>query len=137
MVTKTIKVRDIMTRGIIKVGRDTLVIDAMKTMLDRRVTSLIVEAENGSDWGIITRKDIVNKVVACRSDPKKIKVKDIMSIPLLTVHPDMTVDNVARLMAKTNIRRFAVSEGNDIIGVVSNSDIFKAVTLELLEEEQR
>jgi len=137
MVTKTIKVRDIMTRGIIKVGRDTLVIDAMKTMLDRRVTSLIVEAENGSDWGIITRKDIVNKVVACRSDPKKIKVKDIMSTPLLTVHPDMTVDNVARLMAKTNIRRFAVSEGNDIIGVVSNSDIFKAVTLELLEEEQR
>ena len=126
-----------MTRGIIKVGRDTLVIDAMKTMLDRRVTSLIVEAENGSDWGIITRKDIVNKVVACRSDPKKIKVKDIMSTPLLTVHPDMTVDNVARLMAKTNIRRFAVSEGNDIIGVVSNSDIFKAVTLELLEEEQR
>ena len=137
MVTKTIKVRDIMTRGIIKIKRDALVIDAMKTMLDRRVTSLIVEAENGSDWGIITRKDIVNKVVAYRLDPKKIRVKDIMSTPLLTVHPDMTIDNVARLMAKTNIRRFAVSEGNDIIGVVSNSDIFKAVTLELLEEEQR
>ncbi|HIE34416.1 MAG TPA: CBS domain-containing protein [Candidatus Altiarchaeales archaeon] len=127
---------EIMTRGIMTIKKDAAVAEAMKTMVDRRVTSLVVEKDFDSDvYGIITRKDIVNKVIAYGKDLKKTKVSDIMTEPLMTISPDMSIENIARLMAKTDIRRFPVMEGNKIIGMVSNSDILKAIALEELENE--
>ncbi len=123
-----------MTKGIISIKRDTTVKDAMKTMLERRVTSLIVEKEKeDGDFGILTRKDIINKVIAPSRDPGNVKVGDIMSEPLLCISPEFSVENIARLMEKTNIRRFPVVEDDKIIGLVSNSDIMRAVTIEIIK----
>ena len=123
-----------MTKGIISIKRDTTVKDAMKTMLERRVTSLIVEKEKEDEnFGILTRKDIINKVIAPSRDPGNVKVGDIMSEPLLCISPEFSVENIARLMEKTNIRRFPVVEDDKIIGLVSNSDIMRAVTIEIIK----
>ncbi len=123
---------EVMTRGIITIGRKKSTAKAMKMMTDRRVTSLIVEKVEGGDYGIITRKDLINKVIAVDKDPTKVMVEEVMSSPLLVISPKMTLENVARLMAKTDIRRFPVVEGDEIIGLLSNSDILRAVTLERL-----
>lgn len=123
---------EVMTRGIITIGRGESTAKAMKMMGDRRVTSLIVEKVEGGDYGIITRKDLINKVIAVDKDPTKVMVEEVMSSPLLVISPKMTLENVARLMAKTDIRRFPVVEGDEIIGLLSNSDILRAVTLERL-----
>jgi CBS domain-containing protein len=124
-------VNEIMTRGVMTIRRDAPVVEAMKQLIDRRVTSLIVEKENEEGmYGIITRKDIVNKVIAYGKDLKATKVSDIMSEPLMTISPEMSVETVARLMAKTDIRRFPVMEENRLVGMVSNSDILKAIALE-------
>jgi len=124
---------EIMTRGVMTIKRDASVMEAMKQMVDRRVTSLIVEKESERGvYGIITRKDIVNKVIAYNKDLKTTKVSEVMSEPLMTISPDMSIETVARLMAKTDIRRFPVMEGNKLVGMVSNSDILKAIALENL-----
>jgi len=124
---------EIMTRGVMTIKRDAPVMEAMRQMVDRRVTSLIVEKESERGvYGIITRKDIVNKVIAYNKDLKTTKVSEIMSEPLMTISPEMSIDTVARLMAKTDIRRFPVMEGNKLVGMVSNSDILKAIALENL-----
>ncbi|HDH41770.1 MAG TPA: CBS domain-containing protein [Candidatus Altiarchaeales archaeon] len=124
---------EIMTRGVMTIKRDASVMEAMKQMVDRRVTSLIVEKESEHGvYGIITRKDIVNKVIAYNKDLKNTKVSEVMSEPLMTISPDMSIETVARLMAKTDIRRFPVMEGNKLVGMVSNSDILKAIALENL-----
>ncbi len=99
-------------------------------MVNRRVTSLIVEKENKDGvYGMVTRRDVVNKVVAYGKDAAKVAVSDIMSEPLLTISPEMSVETVARLMSKTNLRRFPVMVGDELVGMVSNSDILKAVVL--------
>ncbi|MBN2014835.1 MAG: CBS domain-containing protein [Candidatus Altiarchaeota archaeon] len=122
---------EIMTRGIMTISKDASVMDAMKKMVDRRVTSLIVEKEGEHGvYGIVTRKDVVNKVIAYNKDPNKVKVSEVMSEPLMTISPEMSVETIARLMAKTDIRRFPVMEGNKLVGMVSNSDIMKAIALE-------
>ncbi|OYT39537.1 MAG: hypothetical protein B6U86_05190 [Candidatus Altiarchaeales archaeon ex4484_43] len=124
---------EIMTRGVMTIKRDAPVMEAMRQMVDRRVTSLIVEKESERGvYGIITRKDIVNKVIAYNKDLETTKVSEIMSEPLMTISPEMSIDTVARLMAKTDIRRFPVMEGNKLVGMVSNSDILKAIALENL-----
>jgi CBS domain-containing protein len=122
-------VQDVMRKGVITIDSDAPVIDAMRKMVDDRVTCLIVEKKaDKSIYGIITRKDIINKVIAYEKDLKTTKVFDIMSEPLMTISPDMGIETVARLMAKTDIRRFPVMDGNKLVGMVSNSDILKAIS---------
>ncbi|MEA3254888.1 MAG: CBS domain-containing protein [Candidatus Altiarchaeota archaeon] len=135
--TDRIEVNEVMTRGIISIKEDSLVEDAMKKMLDRRVTSLIVETGGVDGYGIITRKDIVTKVIAEDKDPGKVGVKDIMSEPLQTVSPDEDIKHVAGLMAESGIRRFPVMKDGRLIGMISNGDIVKAETIHLLPETQR
>ncbi len=119
-------VKDIMTTNIVKISPDANVRDAIKKMHYKMVTSLFVEGENYSDYGIITRKDIINKVIAQNKKIDKIRVSLIMTTPLITVSQDNSIESVANLMAKTNIRRFPVIHGDKIIGLISNSDILKA-----------
>ena len=119
--------RDIMRKDVIAIEVYKTVKDAMEKMSTKGVTSLIVvDAENGDNLGIITRKDILGEIIAHKRDPKDVKVSDIMSEPLLTITPDMDIVHVSRLMAKTNIRRFPVIENDKLVGLISNSDIFKA-----------
>ncbi len=126
------KTREVMTTGIVTIEADDSVADAMKKMLDRRLTSLIVE-EEGDAHGIITRKDIISEIISERKDPKKVKVAEIMSKPLLIVSPDLDTKYIARLMAQTNVRRFGVIEEGKLIGVISNSDVLRAETLRIVE----
>jgi len=130
-------VHEIMTRGVISIERDASAAEALEKMMDRRVTSLLVERGGTlDDYGIVTRKDLINKVVASGGNPHDVKVKDIMSEPLLNINSNIRVENVARLMAKTGIRRFPVLDNGQVVGLVSNSDIIKAYTLELMETEK-
>ncbi|MBU4266086.1 MAG: CBS domain-containing protein [Candidatus Altiarchaeales archaeon] len=129
-------VHEVMTRGVITIERDASAAEAMKKMMDRRVTSLLVERGGTlDDYGIITRKDLIDKVVAAGGNPHEVKVREIMSEPLLNINSNIRVENVARLMAKTGIRRFPVLDNGQVVGLVSNSDIIKAYALELMEAE--
>lgn len=131
-------VHEVMTRGVITIERDASAAEALKKMMDRRVTSLLVERGGTlDDYGIITRKDLLDKVVAAGGNPYDVKVKEIMSEPLLNINSNIRVENVARLMAKTGIRRFPVLDNGQVIGLVSNSDIIKAYALELMETEKK
>ena len=125
-------VRDVMRRDVITIDPDASILDSMRKMVNERITSLIVEKPTDkSVYGIITRKDIVNKVIAYNKDLKTTKVSEVMSEPILTISPDLSIETVARLMAKTDIRRFPVMEGNKLIGLISNSDILKAINKKL------
>jgi len=131
-------VHEVMTRGVITIERDASAAEALKKMMDRRVTSLLVERGGTlDDYGIITRKDLLDNVVAAGGNPHEVKVKDIMSEPLLNINSNIRVENVARLMAKTGIRRFPVLDNGQVVGLVSNSDIIKAYALELMETEKK
>ncbi len=76
----------------------------------------------------MTRKDIINKVVAAEGAKEMVKVGDIMTRPIVTVEPEMTIRNCALLMKRLGVRRLPVQEGRDIIGVISNKDIFDHIT---------
>lgn len=125
------KVKEIMTQGVEKIDANKTVADAMKRMMELHITSLIVDKRGDEDsYGIITRKDVIAKVIAEKLEPSKVKIARIMSKPIITVHPDDDISSVAKLMAKTNIRRFPVHNGHDLVGMISNSDIFRAVAIE-------
>jgi len=117
-------VRNIMCKDILKVGKKESVKTAMTLMVEHDVGSLLID--EGAEYGILTRKDIVNKVIAYGKDPAKVKVTEVFTFPVLTVSPDMSVKEAARLMSKANVKRFPVVEKGVLVGILSNSDILKA-----------
>ncbi|MGB2869581.1 MAG: CBS domain-containing protein [Bacteroidota bacterium] len=122
------KASDVMKKSVVFVEGKASVADAIKLMRTRKVSSLVVNRrDHGDAWGIMTRKDVVNKIVDPGKDPADVKVYEIMSKPLVTVSPGLQLKYCARLMHNTGIRRAVVFDGKDIIGMLSNTDIFNAV----------
>ena len=122
------KASDVMKKNVVFVEGKASVKDAIKLMVEKRVSSLVVERRNQGDaWGILTRKDVVNKIVDPGKDPGGVKVYEIMSKPLVTISPGLKLKYCARLMHNTGIRRAVVFDGKDIVGILSNTDIFNAV----------
>ena len=76
---------------------------------------------------MVTRKDVVNKIVDPGKDPHEVKVFEIMSKPLITVPLTSRLKYCARLMDHAGIRRVAVFDGKEIVGILSNTDIFNAI----------
>jgi len=130
-----ILVRDIMRRNVKTVRTDDSVHAAVLKMNKFQIGSVIV-TNNGRAVGIITERNILERIVEPRLDPATIWAKDIMSAPLVTVDPNDTVDEAAKIMAQKRIKKLPVVEGDKIVGVVSTSDIVRAnpTQIGILEE---
>lgn len=121
------KTLDIMTKKVEFIDGSKTVADAIKQMNEHSVSSLIVDHRGMEDaYGIVTRKDIVNKIVATGDNPHTTKVADIMSKPLVFASPGLEHKYAARLLTHTGFRRLPVFDGKVIVGMLSNSDIFAA-----------
>ena len=129
------KARDIMTPNVVMVDEGISVAEAVTSMMKHKVSILIVNRINEDDsYGIVTRRDVVNKLVSEGLDPQEFKVADIMTKPLLTIPPNLSIQHVARLMLHTGVRRMPVFDSRKIIGIVSNSDIFRGFGRYLSDE---
>ena len=121
---------DVMTKNVISIEGKASVADAIDLMRKKKVSSLLVNRRDHTDaWGILTRKDVVNKIVDPGKDPHKVKVFEIMTKPLVTVSPGLALKYCARLMHTTGIRRAVVFDGKDVMGMLSNTDIFNAIQI--------
>lgn len=117
-----IKVGDAMTKGVICVDVKDTVHYAAEVMEKNDISSVIV-TEKGNGVGMITEHDILTKIVVKSKDPKRTTCSEIMTSPLITINPEITIDDAARVMRNNNIRRLVVAQRDKIIGVLSEFDI--------------
>jgi len=121
-------VGSVMKKTIVSIDGKASVAEAIKLMKEKKVSSLLVNRRGKEDaWGIMTRKDVVNKIIDPGKHPKDVKVFEIMTKPLVMVSPGLALKYCARLFHQAGIRRAPVFDGKEIIGIVSNTDIFNAV----------
>src|SRR3989344_7386120 len=122
---KLLSIRDTMTTKPVVVGPETTVDSAVKQMLKAKVGSLIVQ-ENGMLKGIVTEKDLVEKIILKNLNSKKTKIKSIMNTTLFTISPDADILEAIKLMTKNNIRRLpVVDKNNSLLGLVTINDILR------------
>ena len=125
---ETVQAQEVMTKDVAYVDGATTVADAIRQMKASKVSSLLVNRRSQADaWGIMTRKDVVAKVIGLGKDPNDVRVFEIMTKPLVMVSPGLVLKYCARLMQMTGIRRAPVFDGTEIVGVLSNTDIFNAI----------
>ncbi|MEM5820999.1 MAG: CBS domain-containing protein [Candidatus Aenigmatarchaeota archaeon] len=127
-----VKLKDIMTTKLQTIDENKSVYEAAKKM--KKVSSLLVK-RRGKIYGIITDTDIVKRVVAKGLDPKKVKVKDIVSTPLITLDENEDVRKASYVMMKRGIKRIVVTRNGKVVGIVTATDIARHVPnyLDLIE----
>lgn len=117
-----VPILEIMSKTPVTVHSDVSVAEAARLMKEKEVGSLVV-LEGNSPVGIVTEKDIVSKVVAQGRSTTETRIREVMSTPLVSIHPHMEVAEAAAKMAKLKIRRLAVVDGGKLVGLVTENDI--------------
>ncbi len=121
------KVHEFMTTKIEFIDASKSVYDAVERMVDRRIRSVVVRFSNKEgDYGVLTTRDIVFKVFAKGTNPKKVKVSEIASKPVACIDKNMDFDDAATTMERSNIARLFVCEEGKIIGLISLLDVMAA-----------
>lgn len=122
-------VRDCMTVPVVSVKPDTTVAAALTLMRRKGIHSVVVEPDNPSDgYGIMTMTDVVKKVAAHDRDPRQVRVREVMTQPIVTASPDWSLKECATRMTALNVRHLPVTDDDGrLVGMISNTDIFMAV----------
>ncbi|MDQ7842662.1 MAG: CBS domain-containing protein [Armatimonadota bacterium] len=120
-------VRDLMSSPVLTVAPDATVREATAKMVRAGVASLLVPEDGDPAAGIVTKRDVVTKVVARGLDVGDVSVGEVASSPVMTIEPEATIPACSSRMAVEGVRRFPVQEGRTIIGIVSDSDILAAL----------
>jgi CBS domain-containing protein len=118
-----------MSRPVVVVDPDSSVKYALTLMRRRKIHSVIVSmSEKNPTYGIVTSTDIRDKIAATGRNPAETAVRDIMSGPIITGSPDLTLMECSQLMQQHNIHHLPIAdEGGTLIGLISATDIFVAV----------
>ena len=120
-----IKVGDLMTRNFIHVSPETNLKECARTMVKKRVGSVII-MEDQKLKGILTEKDIIWAIVKkSKEDLKNILVKDLMKRKVITVKPGNDIVDAMQKFKKKKIRRLPVVESGKLIGMLTLKDVLK------------
>ena len=96
--------------------------EAARHMRDGDVGAVVV-VDGGSVTGIVTDRDIVVRAIAEGRDPSSTTVRDVFTSSTVTVTPDQSEDDAARLMRENDIRRIVVVHDGRPAGIVSIGDL--------------
>lgn len=142
------RAHQIMTRHVITVMPDTSILDAANIMLRKHISGLPVIDETGSLVGIVSQGDFIRRAEigtqrnrgrwlkllvgpgGIASDfvhERGRKVGEIMTLEPLTVPEDATLDKIVLLMERNNIKRLPVTRGNQLVGIVTRTNLLQAV----------
>jgi len=124
-------VKNVMTKPVITVDKDSSVHETAKIM-SRKGIGCIIVVEQKRPMGIATERDILSRVVAKSLDASKVKIKNIMSHPLITISGNTSIINAIRVMEKKNVRRLLVVERGKLVGIVTQRDLLRVLAFHVL-----
>jgi CBS domain-containing protein len=129
-----------MSKRLITIDENENVVASAKKMFEYGIGSLIV-TRNHEPVGIVTERDILNKIVAVEKDPRTTRISSIMSTPIQTIEYTAKVGDALIKMIKLGVRRLAIVKDEKVIGLVSQRSIVagesgKQILLPELEEAE-
>ncbi len=126
--------REIMVTNVITIEHDKSAQDAAKLMAEHNIGSLVV-IRDGGPIGIVTERDLVRKVCTRDIPSSRIPLQEVMSSPLISTEPDMTIETAVQRMVNKRIRRLPILDKGKIVGIVTETDLVKHLrTTSLIEK---
>ncbi len=119
------KVEHIMTTEVVLTRIDAMMDEVAKIMGERHIGSLIVE-DYETPVGIVTERDLLSNVLAQGRNPRDVKVKEVMSYPLIKICSFAEIKEAAQMMIRKK-GRLTVFECGDLIGIITASDLIRSL----------
>jgi CBS domain-containing protein len=121
--------------GLIHTNPDVIVKDAMNLMIEKHIHCLVVY-ENEKMCGIISDRDYAHKIVARGLDPEQVKVGDIMTRNVITINRTASIADCMKIMSEHRFRHLPVAEGEDIVGMISMTDVMRVMMASADEDQE-
>ena len=136
---ESIVVRDIMSRPVVTVKESDTAVDVARLMAKHDIGCVLVAGKKGETVGIVTERDIVQRIAAKNLVPSKVTVAQSMSKPVITIQSHASVTEAAKLMNQRKVRRLAVIEQGKLAGVLTMKDILEVTPaiIDLASEKTR
>ena len=115
-------VGNIMNNDAIILEADRTLDEAIKKMKEKNQRSVLA-SHLGEVVGMVSKTDILYKVTSEGKNPSKIKLREIMTSPVLAVNPQNTVKDALTIMNKRNVRQLMVHAYSAVLGIISREDI--------------
>lgn len=117
-----ILIKDLMVSSIISVDAQATVEAAAKLMCEKNISSLL--AKDGEEYvGILTKTDIVKKLIVEDRDPKSTSVHSVMSRPLFCLDGYLQRSEANEFMLTKKIKHLVVTEGKKVVGILTLKDM--------------
>lgn len=94
-------------------------------LMKERQTKCVLLSRRGEAVGIVTKTDILFKVLSQGKNPSKVMLEEIMNTPIIAVDPAATVQEALSIMDKHAIRQIVVSSNSSVLGIISRDDLFE------------
>ena|SRR5579871_5644556 len=122
----TLQVRDYMAMKVVEVDASDSVYDATEKITSNNVGCVVV-TENDDIAGIVTKGDIIKRALMKLLDPKITRVSTIMTIPVVTISPDDSLEDAARTMSSRQVSKLPVidDETGLLVGIITSTDIIR------------
>ena len=129
------KVADMMRKDPPDKIDSNLTVSAAAIIMRQMSRSILIVVEEGKPIGMVTETDLVRRVIGENLVPTEIKVREIMSTPLITIDSKNTVLDAAKKIQKYGIRGLPVMDNDKIAGMFTVTDIALAVASESERDE--
>jgi CBS domain-containing protein len=127
---ETTLVSSIMTRSVKTEREDQNVLTACRIMHENNIGSVIIEKKDNNNIkpvGMITERDVVRLLGSLNPSLLQTPLRDIMSKPLITISTNGSVKDAIQLMQQKNIRRLVISDGERMVGIITDKDVFRSI----------
>jgi CBS domain-containing protein len=123
------------SKVLISTAPSTIVKDAMNLMIEKHIHCLVVY-ENEKMCGIVSDRDYAHKIVAKGLDPEQVKVGDIMTRNVITINRAASIADCMKIMSEHRFRHLPVAEGEDIVGMISMTDVMRVMMASADEDQE-
>jgi CBS domain-containing protein len=118
----------VLNTNIIILESDKFADEAIKLMKERNARSILA-SHNGEVIGIVSKTDILFKIMSQGRNPAKVRLREIMNSPVLAVDPKATVQEALSIMDKHVVRQIIVSSNAAVLGMIARDDIFEKIQM--------
>lgn len=125
----------IMNPGVAAITNSATVREATQLMASKCIPCVAAVA-GGQVTGVFTERDLLTRVVALKRNPARTKLKSVMTSAVATVHSDCSVLNAWRVLERAEICHLVVVDNQAVVGVVTQTDILRAIEAQLHEEQK-
>lgn len=121
-----LEAKDVMTKSVIYIRKETPIIEAIKLMAKNNVTGIPVVEDDMTLLGILSEQDVL-RLFHTFEDEKERTVEDFMTQPAVHFEENELLLDVCYCLRDNPIRRVPVTSNGKVVGVISRSDILKCI----------